>query len=361
MLLDESGAVLAERRVETPLRAPALLATFAALVGELEGADPDPDSSSGGPMPVGFGLPGLVGPDGTLSSAPHLEGVANLAVLPALAALLPGRRLVVDNDATAAAVAELGTGAARGARDVLVVTLGTGIGGALVVDGAVRRGAHGFAGEIGHMVVDRDGLECSCGQRGCWETLASGTALGLLARRAVAEGAAPGLATRAEPGGAVRGEHVTEAAAGGDPGAMLVLRAFAEQVAIGLANLVLVTDPELVVLGGGPIGAGEVLLAPLREALAARLLPSWHRPEVPVLAAAHGERAGAVGAALLAGWAGTPATWAGTPATWAGTPAGPQGVPAGRAGDLPAGKAELRAGSPPSSSPSGSGRRAPSP
>ena len=182
-----------------------------------------------------------------------------------------------------------------------MLTLGTGIGGGLVVDGQLVVGAHGFAGEVGHMVVDPSGPPCPCGQRGCWERFASGSGLGRLGREAAQAGRAPSLVELA--GGdpeAVRGEHVTRAAAAGRPDALAVMESFAWWLGLGLANLVNLLDPEVVVVGGGLVEAGECLLGPTRRALS-RLVQAGHlRPEVPVLPARLGERAGAVGAALLA-------------------------------------------------------------
>src|SRR5205807_3790376 len=147
-----------------------------------------------------------------------------------------------------------------------LVTLGTGIGGGIVADGRLYRGANGFAGEIGHMVVDPHGPLCPCGQRGCWERFASGSGLGRLGREAAMAGAAPRLVELA--GGdaeAVRGEHVTEAAREGDGEARAVMERFAWWGALGLVNLVNAFDPALFVIGGGLVAAGDLLFDPLRS------------------------------------------------------------------------------------------------
>jgi glucokinase len=186
-------------------------------------------------------------------------------------------------------------------RDVALVTLGTGVGGAFVLDGSLVRGANGFAGEVGHMVVERDGIPCVCGRRGCWERYASGTGLGRMGREVAEAGGAPRLVELA--GGDpvhVRGEHVTHAAAEGDADALAVLDLLADWVAIGLVNLRQLLDVERFVIGGGLAEAGEVLLTPIRRAFDRRAVTPEHRPPVAIVAAAMGEYAGAVGAALLA-------------------------------------------------------------
>ena len=287
----EDGRIVAESRVATPTGGDALLDEIADLVDELEGF--------GGIEAVGVGAPGLVDREGVLRFAPNLAlEDASLDLRSPLEKRL-GVPVTVDNDATCAAWGERELGAARGMDDVILATLGTGIGGGIVTDGSVERGSHGFAGEIGHMIVDPHGPECPCGQRGCWERFASGSGLGRMAREAVAAGRAKRVLQLAgDNPEAVRGEHVTRAVAEGDAEATDVLAGFAWWVALGLANLANIFDPEAFVLGGGLVRAGEALLGPTRTALRG-LLPS-QRPDVAVLPAILGERAGAVGAASLA-------------------------------------------------------------
>jgi glucokinase len=223
----------------------------------------------------------------------------------ALRARWPGIGLWLGNDATGAAWAEHAAGAGRGGTDLMLVALGTGIGGGLVRAGALDGGAHGYAGEFGHMVVDPRGPLCPCGKQGCWERLASGSGLGVLGREAATAGRAPRVVALA--GGdpeAVRGEHVTAAAAAGDADAQAVMDRFGWWLALGMANLVAALDPGLVVVGGGLSEAGEVLLGPTRRAFADLVEGGARRGEVPIVAAAFGARSGAVGAALLAAAAG---------------------------------------------------------
>ena len=288
--LDADGSVLAEHRLATPAGERAIVDAVAEVAGVL------------GPAPsVGVGAPGLVDVDGVLRFAPNLPGVFDLPLRAAVEERLPGTDVRIENDASAAAWGESRMGAARGVADALVVTLGTGIGGGIIAGGTLLRGANGFAGEIGHMVVDPHGPPCTCGKRGCWERLGSGSGLGSLAREAAV--ADPTSRTVELAGGdaeAVRGEHVTRAAVEGDEGASAVMARFAWWVALGLANLTAVFDTELIVLGGGLVEAGELLLRPVRQAFGDLVEGGRHRPEVRIVAATLGERAGAIGAALLA-------------------------------------------------------------
>lgn len=285
---------MAEHRLATPRGGPPVLEVLMDTVTAL-----------GPASAIGVGVPGLVDVEGVLRFAPNLPGVVDLDVRGALQTGFPGVAVRVDNDATCAGWGEAQVGAARGAGDAVLVTLGTGIGGGLIAGGRVVRGAHGFAGEIGHMVVDPNGPPCPCGQRGCWERFASGSGLGSLARESAAASPTGRMAELA--GGdpeAVRGEHATRAAAEGNDEALRVMAAFGRWVALGLASLANIFDPQLFVLGGGLVEAGEILLAPVRDAFAGLVLAGAHRPAVPIVAAALGEHAGAIGAALLARAAG---------------------------------------------------------
>jgi glucokinase len=286
--------VLQEHRVPTPAGGEGLVDVLTEVVQHLIGA-------AGPAAAVGVGVPGLVDGAGVLRAGAHLQKVADLPLGDDLRARC-GVPVAVDNDANGHAVAEHRGGAAAGVQHAVVITLGTGIGGGLIVDGALVRGAHGFAGEPGHMVIDPNGPPCPCGQRGCWEQFASGHGLARLARSAALGGR---LAAAVEQAGGdpelVRGEHVTAAARAGDADALAVLDELADWIAVGLANLVNIFDPELVVIGGGLVDAADLLL-PRAEALVhQRVLAGARRPLVPVVPALLGERAGAIGVALLAG------------------------------------------------------------
>lgn len=290
--------VVAEARVDTPVGPDAIAGAVVALVDDLSRV---PEvAGRGGIGSIGVGVAGLVDEQAVLRVAPNLPGVRDLALVPVLRSRF-GVEVVVDNDANCATWAELRAGAARGCRDAVLVTLGTGIGGGVVAGGRLQRGAHGFAGEPGHMLVDPAGPPCPCGRRGCWERFASGSGLGRLARDAAAAGRARRVVSLA--GGdaeAVRGEHVARAATEGDPEAVAVVREFAWWVALGVANLVNLLDPEVVVVGGGLAEMGDVLLEPVREAFAGLVLAEEQRGATRIVGARLGAEAGAVGAALLA-------------------------------------------------------------
>ena len=209
--------------------------------------------------------------------------------------------VVADNDNTAAAWGEFRFGAGRGYRDLLLVGVGTGIGGGIVADGELVRGAHGFAAEIGHIVVEPDGPLCGCGNQGCWEQVASGQAVTRAGREAVRSGAATSLvALSGGDVGRVTGPMVTRAARDGDAVAIGIIAEVGRRLGVGIAGLVNVLDPEVVVVAGGVAAAGDLLLGPARATFAQTVEAPGHRPEVPIVPAALGNDAGAVGAAALA-------------------------------------------------------------
>jgi glucokinase len=290
VLLGTGGEVLAESHLPSPRTAPDLIAAVLDVAGSLAG---------GKPATVGIGAPGLVDAWGTLLFAPNLSGAAGAALGEALAAA--GHRSWIGNDATAACWAEHQLGAGRGYTDLLMVTLGTGIGGGIVLGGRLIEGANRFAGEFGHMAIDPAGPPCGCGRRGCWERMASGFGLAALGQEAAAVGDAPGiLAAAGGDPSSVKGEHVTQLALLGDPAAVAVMGRFAWWVAYGLANLINILDAQAIVIGGGLVDAGEVLLAPTRRAFVELVEAADVRPPVAIVAARLGPRAGAVGAGLLA-------------------------------------------------------------
>jgi glucokinase len=304
--LDDGGRVLAEAKVATP-RIPTgaggdpggpVIGAIADVARRLDDAL---GAGAAAVTAVGVGVPGLVDDDGTLRFAPNLPGGEGLDVGGRVAEALGGRSVVVENDATCAVIGEWIYGAAVGATDAVVVTLGTGIGGGLVVNNRVTRGAHGFAGEIGHMIVDPSGPVCPCGKRGCWERFASGSGLGRLAREAAHAGRLDEVLRRA--GGdpeAVRAEDVTAAAAAGDAAAQAVLGELGWWLALGLANLANLLDPSIFVLGGGLVDALHLVLEPVRTAFDQLVEGRERRPEVMICLAQLGEQAGAVGAAVVA-------------------------------------------------------------
>jgi glucokinase len=289
-------AALGVRRVPTPTGTGEL---FDALVSLIESFRLDLERTSTSLAAVGLGVPGLVDRTGTLRVAPNLPGVEEIAVGNELGARV-GLPVAVENDATCAAWAEHLHGAAQ-VDDALLVTLGTGIGAGYVAGGVLQRGANGFAGEAGHMVVDPTGPPCPCGRRGCWERYASGSGLGRLGRDAALAGKATQVVARAggDPEN-VRGEHVAAAARAGDHDALAIIEEFAGWFALGLANLVNLLDPEVAVIGGGLAEAADLFIEPIRNAYVDAVYAARHRPPLRIEVARIGPDAGALGAALLA-------------------------------------------------------------
>lgn len=249
---------------------------------------------------VGFGIPALVDRrSGRVAESVHLP----LRDVP-FADLMSERLDVpvfVDNDANLAAIAEHRHGAARGAQDAVVLTLGTGIGGGLILGGEIYRGARGAGAELGHVVIAMDGPPCqgNCPNRGCVEALASGTALRREAERLATLRPASRLAAAVRDGRAPAGPLVSELAHDGDAAAIEVLELIGTRLGVALASFVNIFDPEVIVIGGGVIGAGEHLLAPARAEMARRALPPGC-DETRVVAAEFGFEAGMLGAALFA-------------------------------------------------------------
>ncbi len=209
--------------------------------------------------------------------------------------------IVVENDANAAGWAEFRFGAGRDVQDMLLLTVGTGLGGALVVGGRLVRGAFGVAAEVGHMRVVPDGHLCGCGLHGCWEQYASGRALVRSARNAAAN--LPESAARMielSDGGKIKGPAITEAAQEGDPLAVSLLADLGRWLGEGSASVAALLDPALVVIGGGVGAAGDLLLEPTRQAFLGALSARGFRPEARIALAAMGNDAGMVGAADLA-------------------------------------------------------------
>lgn len=260
------GDVRDVRRAPTPHGdAAALVATVAELADGLTG-------------PAGVGIAGGITADGTLRGAPNLG--MDGAPIGALLEDALGRDVTVTNDADAATWAEHQLGAGQGIDHLVLLTLGTGVGGGAVVEGALLRGATGLAGEFGHIIVHEGGARCACGNDGCLEAYASGTAMARGDRDA---------------------SEVVAAAKAGDPDDAEHLARVGMWVGVGLASLVAVLDPARIVLGGGAGEAAFGQVAPAaREALAERLFARARRDPPPVVPADLGDRAGVVGAALLA-------------------------------------------------------------
>jgi glucokinase len=248
---------------------------------------------------VGLGIPATIN---------HETGVAVAAVNLPLADL-PIRDLVaervglpvfVDNDANVAALAEQLYGAGRGADEMVLLTIGTGIGGGLILGGEVYRGATGAGAELGHTVIDLDGPPCqgNCPGRGCIETLASGTALGREAREVAEREPDSALGAMAAAGHAIDGKVVTELALAGDLTAIGVFNLIGSRLGAALVTFANIFEPKVIVIGGGVMAAGDLLLDPARKVLRERALRPMN--ETPVVAAQLGPDAGMIGAAAMA-------------------------------------------------------------
>jgi glucokinase len=292
-VVDGGGNILAEVRDHTGVGGADVIPTTAALVAKLRADFPAVSA-------VGVGAAGLVDRDGDVQYAPNIPAFRRTPLREALGSAI-GVPVIVDNDANAAAWGEIVHGAAHGALYALMVTLGSGIGGGIVARGRVIRGAHGFAGEIGHFQIDPNGPMCACGERGHWEAFASGHALGRMGREWASAGRAPGVLARA--GGnpdAVTGEHVGDSAQAGESDGRALLDEYAELVAVGLAGLANILDPERIVISGGLVELGDTLLAPVRDAFGRRIEGSEFRPRIDIVPAVLGELAGVIGAAARA-------------------------------------------------------------
>jgi glucokinase len=249
---------------------------------------------------VGFGIPCLIDQrDGIATMAVNLP-LADVPFRTLMAERL-GLPVEVDNDANMAALAEHRAGAAQGASCAVVLTLGTGVGGGLILGGEVYRGAIGAGAELGHLTIDLDGPPCqgNCPNHGCLETLASGTALAREGRRIAGEQPDSALGRALSDGREIDGALVTELAHDGDAAAREAVELIGRNLGVGIASLLNVFNPDVVVVGGGVMAAGEVLLSAARDEVALRALPPV-RGHVRIVPAHFGAEAGMVGAGALA-------------------------------------------------------------
>ncbi|MHB0866571.1 MAG: ROK family protein [Thermoleophilia bacterium] len=294
-LIDGRLSILESLEVQTPtLSQSDLIDRIVSLVRQLLDLAPAPVTA------IGFGIPSMI--DQTSGRAIMSVNIplADFAFVDFMQKELD-LPVFIDNDANVAALAETRAGAAAGASEVVMITLGTGIGGGIITGGQVYRGATGSAAELGHMVIDAHGPRCqgACQNHGCFETMASGTALKrYAAERAAAEpGSALGQALAA--GEAPDGELVTRLARGGDPAAQAVLEQIGFYVGVGMTSLVNIFNPEVFVIGGGLMRAGDLIVEPAKKVLATRGLRP-NRDIVRVETASFGSDAGMIGAACLA-------------------------------------------------------------
>lgn len=292
-LVTEAGEILVRHEVSTtPDASPdAALERIADLLTVIRDHGPEP------PVAASLAVAGLIDIEGgRVLVSPNIPAFRNLGLTVPLSERL-GIPISIANDASAAALGEFRFGAGQGTRHLLHVTLGTGIGGGIVIDGRLYKGAQGLAGELGHIVLDTAGPPCGCGSRGCLEAMASGVALGRSAQRLVESDSAPILAEIAS-GRPATASDLAEAARRGEMVAIAEIRKGGRTIGIGLGSIVNVLNPDVVTLSGGLLGMGDFLLEPLRTGLAS--FAFGPAAKTPVRISTLGEDAGLLGAAAVA-------------------------------------------------------------
>jgi glucokinase len=292
-LVDAEGQIVLEERVPSPAGDPEAMVD--AVVGLIERLSANHEVIGAGVAAAGF----IDADQSTIIYAPNISW-RNEPFKAKLEAKL-SIPVVIENDANAAGWAEYKYGAGRGYKHMVMLTIGTGVGGAVIADSRMLRGGFGIAGELGHIRVVPDGLLCGCGQHGCLESYASGSALLRAAKELAASGDPEGARLREieAEAGKLAGLEVYQAILEGDAGALRILGDLGSWLGQAIGSLVAVLDPEVVVIGGGVSAAGDLLLNPIREAYLAHLPARGYRPELKITAAEFVNDAGVVGAADL--------------------------------------------------------------
>lgn len=294
-LVDPAGKILAELRVPSPAQDPDLMVDT--VVGLIEGLT---SQATDVIAAVGVAAAGFIdaeqshilyAPNLNWRNEPMKERLQKRVTHP----------VFIENDANAAGWAEYKFGAGRGSKDMVMLTLGTGVGGAIIADYKLRRGGFGIGGELGHVRVVQDGRQCGCGRRGCVEQYSSGTAVVKAARKLAANEGPMGQRLRELAGESeLTGLHVYQALLESDPGAVSLVRSAADYLAQAMGTIVAVLDPQVFVIGGGLSEAGEIILEPIRESLSSQLPARGYRPEPKIVSATFTNQAGVIGAADLA-------------------------------------------------------------
>ncbi len=295
-VVDGKGRIVASvyRKNSVAYEPEKIIGLIAECIGELIPGAADSE------IPIGIGVPGSV--DDVRGTVPFADniGFVNVDVRSALRSLT-GRTVRLINDADAAALGEARYGAAAGADSAVIITLGTGVGGGIISGGRLITGLNGIAGEIGHMVIKKDGEPCKCGRRGCFEAYASATALVRMAKRAMEAAPDSLLLELAERDGGITGRAVFEAADMNDTAALAVTDEYLGYLAAGTANIINILSPEVIAFSGGIANRGEKLLAPLREAVLRETYGSaQYREHTRIAVCALGYDAGMIGAAEYA-------------------------------------------------------------
>lgn len=296
-VVDESGNILTMSRKATPAHdSEAILATIVTAVEDLRRVN---DVAA-----IGIGAPGFINPERTtVVFAPNVGWIDE--PIAAKVNEATGLPTYLENDANAAAWGEFAFGAAKARRSAVVITVGTGIGGGIIIDGHLIRGSYGFGGEIGHLNLIQEGLQCGCGLKGCWEQYSSGSALVRTARSLATSVASSERATRlielaGGDGNKITGLNITQAAREGDELAIECFNEVGKWLGQGMADLAAILDPEVFVIAGGVSEAGDLLRDPAEDSFKHRVTASGQRAMPPVVLAQLGNEAGIIGAADLA-------------------------------------------------------------
>jgi glucokinase len=296
-IVSSTGEILHETKTETEQQSGERLFTqVVETISSLRGEARSGSRAAG----VGIGIPGLVNrKTNRIEIMPNLPEIADLDITDELTRA-SGLPVILDNDANAAAYAELQVGAARGRREVFFVTLGTGIGAGLIINGQIYRGAAGFAGEFGHMTIDPEGIECACGNIGCLETIASGPNIVRRTRERLYRDRTSSLSRLAIPRDReFTAEDIARAAREGDEMAQVMMERTGMFLGIAIAAVINLLNVEMVVMGGGVMEAGDLILKPTTKETRRRAFPpSFNSCEIVI--ARLGPSAGMIGAALLA-------------------------------------------------------------
>ncbi|ESX14931.1 MULTISPECIES: ROK family protein [unclassified Mesorhizobium] len=299
-LVESDGRIVAHASAPTLAGAgsEAVIGQIVALAGTLLREHPQANVAG-----IGVGAPGPLDPKaGIVIAPPTLAGWHDVPLIDILGRHF-GLPVRLENDANAAALGEWRFGAGRGSGSLVFVTVSTGIGGGVVADGHIYHGRRGLAAEIGHMTITGEGDRCFCGAIGCFEAVASGTALGRRATRLTAPGDGS-LLRRLSNDGDVSARHVVEAAKAGDANALDLIEAEAQWLGIGFTNVLHLYSPDLIVMGGGLSNGFDLLAPSIRAVIQQRAMPAYR--DVPIVQAELGDRAGLIGAASLILWEGEP-------------------------------------------------------
>jgi glucokinase len=298
-VVDYEGTIISQHEEKTPASegfGPMVQSLFDSMAGALDSAGIPPDSVDA----AGVAAAGASDPErGILFTSPNLPGWKDVPLGEMIAERL-GKKAFIINDGGAAAIGEYYFGNGRGFRNFIYVTISTGVGGGIIIDGVNYTGTAGVAGEIGHMTIDDDGPLCNCGNRGCWEMFASGTALAREARKRILEGMASSILRHSgNDVGRVSARSVVAAAREGDALALELIGWSAHYLGVGFANLINIFNPELIITGGGLSNAGDILLQPAYE-IAGRRAFKRAFSTVSFRRAGLGKNSGVVGAAAFA-------------------------------------------------------------